>query len=315
MLIVCPSCQTSYDVTAASLGEAGRSVRCVRCQEVWFATPAAAETAPMVNAAAASAQYQRGAATSQNAPGADFGAGAAPSDDDAVDPNLAARAAGLSHAAFDDPVIGAPARAAGIDDTDSVVAYDAPALAPDDGPGQAPTVAGAERAEDIETVAARRARRQMSGRGRRSRRPSVGVVIALLLAVNAAVLGWRADVVRAMPQTASLFAAIGLPVNLRGLAFTDVKTTKEMHDGVPVLLVQGTISNVARQPRDVARLRFSMRNGAGREIYAWTTLPARSVLAPGDSLPFQTRLASPPTEGREVVVRFFNRHDAIAGMH
>jgi hypothetical protein len=121
--------------------------------------------------------------------------------------------------------------------------------------------------------------------------------------------------VRAMPQTASLFAAIGLPVNLRGLAFTDVKTTKEMHDGVPVLLVQGTISNVARQPRDVARLRFSMRNGAGREIYAWTTLPARSVLAPGDSLPFQTRLASPPTEGRDVVVRFFNRHDAIAGMH
>jgi hypothetical protein len=58
-----------------------------------------------------------------------------------------------------------------------------------------------------------------------------------------------------------------------------------------------------------------MRNGAGREIYTWTTLPARSVLAPGDSLPFQTRLASPPTEGREVVVRFFNRHDAIAGMH
>jgi len=92
MLIVCPSCQTSYDVTAASLGEAGRSVRCVRCQEVWFATPEAAETAPMVNAAAASAQYQRGAATSQNAPASDFGAGAAPSDDDAVDPKTWRRA-------------------------------------------------------------------------------------------------------------------------------------------------------------------------------------------------------------------------------
>jgi hypothetical protein len=141
------------------------------------------------------------------------------------------------------------------------------------------------------------------------------VVIALLLAVNASVLGWRSDVVRAMPQTASLFAAIGLPVNLRGLAFVDVKTTKEMHDGVPVLLVQGTIANVSRQPHDVGRLRFAMRNSAGREIYTWTTLPARSALAPGESLPFQTRLASPPSEGREVVVRFFNRHDAIAGIH
>src|SRR3981189_848501 len=155
MLIIYPSCQTSYDVTAASLGEAGRSVRCVRCQEVWFLTPAAAETAPMVNAAPAPPQHRR-----------------AP--------------AGLSHAAFDDPVIGAPARAAGIDDTDSVVAYDAPPLAPDDGPGQAPTVAGAERAEDIETVAARRARRQMTGRGRRSRGPSVGGVIALLLPADPA---------------------------------------------------------------------------------------------------------------------------------
>jgi len=141
------------------------------------------------------------------------------------------------------------------------------------------------------------------------------VVIVLLLAVNASLLGWRYDVVRAMPQTASLYAAVGMPVNLRGLAFVDVKTTKEMHDGVPVLLVQGTISNVSRQPHDVGRLRFAMRNGAGREIYTWTTLPGRSVLAPGESLPFQTRLASPPSEGREVVVRFFNRHDAIAGIH
>src|SRR3979490_2527377 len=117
MLIVCPSCQTSYDVTAASLGEAGRSVRCVRCQEGWFASPEAAETAPMVNAAAASPQYQRGAATGQNVPGSDFAAGAASADDDAVDPNLAARAAGLSHAAFDDPSIGAGAPAPGTGDT------------------------------------------------------------------------------------------------------------------------------------------------------------------------------------------------------
>jgi predicted Zn finger-like uncharacterized protein len=37
MLIVCPNCATSYDLTAAALGE-GRSVRCTRCRTVWFAT-------------------------------------------------------------------------------------------------------------------------------------------------------------------------------------------------------------------------------------------------------------------------------------
>jgi predicted Zn finger-like uncharacterized protein len=317
MLIVCPSCQTSYDVSAASLGEAGRSVRCVRCQEVWFATPAAAEASVMANAAAASAQYQRRAETSGNTPGSDPAGGDASPDDDpeTVDPNLAARAAGLSNVAFGDPLISVGAVATGMVETESLAVYDAPPLAPeDDAPAPGPVGAVAEPAEDIETVAARRARRETTGRARGGWRPSAAMLIMLLLPLNAALLGWRSDVVRLMPQTASLFAAIGLPVNLRGLAFTDVKTTKEVHDGVPVLLVQGTIANVSRQPHDVARLRFAMRNSAGREIYTWTTLPARSVLAPGDSEPFQTRLASPPAEGREVVVRFFNRRDTIAGI-
>jgi hypothetical protein len=140
------------------------------------------------------------------------------------------------------------------------------------------------------------------------------MVIVFLLAVNIAIVGWRSDVVRSMPQTASLFAAIGLPVNLRGLALTEVTTTKEGRDGVPVLLVQGTITNLTKQSHDVPRLRFAMRNASGAEVYSWTTLPTRSILGPGDSEPFQTRLASPPADGRKVVVRFFNRNDAIGGI-
>ena len=37
MLIVCPNCATSYRVEPSSLGATGRSVRCVRCRNVWFA--------------------------------------------------------------------------------------------------------------------------------------------------------------------------------------------------------------------------------------------------------------------------------------
>src|SRR5215207_6641479 len=36
MQITCPNCATSYDIEAASLGQ-GRSVRCTRCANVWFA--------------------------------------------------------------------------------------------------------------------------------------------------------------------------------------------------------------------------------------------------------------------------------------
>ena len=43
MLIVCPSCATSYDVELARLGPLGRQVRCSRCRTVWRAAPAHAD--------------------------------------------------------------------------------------------------------------------------------------------------------------------------------------------------------------------------------------------------------------------------------
>jgi len=40
MHIVCPHCTTSYAIKLETLGEAGRTVRCSRCKEVWLALPA-----------------------------------------------------------------------------------------------------------------------------------------------------------------------------------------------------------------------------------------------------------------------------------
>src|SRR3954465_3173038 len=37
MLIVCPTCTTTYQVAPAALG-AGRHVRCAGCKNTWFAT-------------------------------------------------------------------------------------------------------------------------------------------------------------------------------------------------------------------------------------------------------------------------------------
>src|SRR5262245_36629602 len=37
MLITCTNCGTSYQVGAASIGPTGRSVRCARCKQMWFA--------------------------------------------------------------------------------------------------------------------------------------------------------------------------------------------------------------------------------------------------------------------------------------
>jgi hypothetical protein len=135
------------------------------------------------------------------------------------------------------------------------------------------------------------------------------LIFAMFVAVGA-MLGLRKDVVRHVPQMASLYEAIGLPVNLRGLEFTHLKIGNEIHDGVPVLVVEGTILSKASMAVDVPRLRFALRNTSGAEIYSWTAIPSQAVLEPGQSLPFRSRLASPPAEGHDVQVRFFNHRDA-----
>jgi len=107
---------------------------------------------------------------------------------------------------------------------------EAPALAVSE--PTAPAVATAEPlAEDIETVAARRAQQQAAKRGRRQVSGWSTAILALI-AINLALVGRRADVVRWLPHTASLYAAIGLPANLHGLVFTNVTTGTEIHEGV-----------------------------------------------------------------------------------
>src|SRR5207237_3683350 len=48
---------------------------------------------------------------------------------------------------------------------------------------------------------------------------SAPMLVVVFAAVLLSALNWRAAVVRHFPQTASLYAAVGLPVNLRGLFF------------------------------------------------------------------------------------------------
>jgi hypothetical protein len=80
-----------------------------------------------------------------------------------------------------------------------------------------------------------------------------------------------------------------------------------------MLLVEGQIVSAAKRTVEVPRLRFAARNEAGNEIYTWTALPTRTLLSPGEALPFRSRLASPPPETHDVLVRFFNRRDLGGG--
>jgi len=297
MLIVCPTCATTYQIKLAALGEAGRTVRCAGCKNTWFATP---DSAIME---AATALVPIAAAAASRAPAAAPSAPQPPATDDFADDTVGDFAVETftpsGKRTSDTPVI------------------DAPPLAPRDHEGEAAAKFEPGEPESIETIAARRARHQYSDRKpKRSplrRIANVPVLIAMLLLVVLGALQWRAALVRQFPQTASLFAMIGMPVNLRGLTFMDVQSRGEFVDGAMVLVVEGTIVNLTPKALEVPRLRFALRSATGHEVYAWTSLPTQTMLGSGDGLPFRSRLASPPPDGRDVIVRFFSRRDAGLG--
>jgi predicted Zn finger-like uncharacterized protein len=295
MLIVCPSCATSYQVDPASLGGSGRSVRCARCRTVWFAVPATAEagaqqqdTGPVQETAEAPGDVRMQEDWGSYTPWTE--AQAASGD---VEPAWGVDAGGDA----------SPGAALGRESEFGLV--DAPPLAPME-PGQAD-----QAGEGIGSFAARRMR-LYAQRRLEVRKHGLLALIAVMLAIEVALISWRTEVVALLPQTASFFGAIGLPVNLRGLALERVRSTKDAQDGVTILAVEGTIVNTVRRAIEVPRLRFVIRDRAGHEIYTWTALPTRPVLGPGESLPFNAHLASPPPDSRDLVVRFFNRRDASA---
>jgi predicted Zn finger-like uncharacterized protein len=333
MQIVCPNCTTSYEVQPAALGASGRSVRCVRCRSTWFASlqPQPAMTEAAVPAPPEPADPAIAAA--KDAPAKGAAEGAETSDPNEFDWSFETVPAGdgqATAAAANAPASdGQPAAGAALGQDDVDALFDPPAKKRPVEETQAPSIVPAMEPEpappkpvehhvepeNIEAIAARRAPATRKPHQWKVKVPQLGMpaVIAALAAILIGLTLWRVEVVRFAPQTASLFAAVGLPVNLRGLAWENVRTTGEVHEGVPVLIVEGAIRNVGSKTAEVPRLRFALRSPAGHEIYAWTTVTGRSILAPGETAAFRTRLASPPAEGRDVIVRFFNRRDLLAG--
>jgi predicted Zn finger-like uncharacterized protein len=292
MHIICPHCTTSYAIDPATLGAAGRTVRCSRCKEVWLARPE--DASELADPVPAMAEATAGAGT----------------DDAAAEWEALAREERTPEG--DPPVVDSPS-----------IAGDWPAAADDDASGTRESDwAAAARRDGLDGQAARpqrqswfrklfkpRASKPASGKAFISLPTACAAMGALVLAL----VIWRVEVVRLLPQTAAFYRMVGLEVNLRGLTFKDVKITTETIEGKPVLVIEGVIVGESRKPVELPRLRFSVRDAQGAEIYAWNAVLEQPVLKPGERAWFKSRLASPPPEGRNIDVRFFSRRDIAGG--
>jgi hypothetical protein len=122
----------------------------------------------------------------------------------------------------------------------------------------------------------------------------------------------RHTVVSIVPQTGALFAAVGLPVNLRGVEFVNVRAELSTEKDQSVLIVEGDIRGIAPGRSQLAPLTVSLRDENGHMIFEWVSEAPALAVGLGETVPFRTRLVSPPYEGQKVVVRFAERDSRVA---
>src|SRR5690606_15736296 len=120
-------------------------------------------------------------------------------------------------------------------------------------------------------------------------------LIAVGLLIGPAGVRSRQATALLWPPSAGVSSSLWLPLTACGIDFRDVDYRRENEDGQVVLAVSGNIVNVGKRELPVPQtVRVTLSDASKRELYHWNFKPNVTVLKPGQSAPFTTRLSSPP---------------------
>ncbi|HLZ64613.1 MAG TPA: DUF3426 domain-containing protein [Aliidongia sp.] len=130
------------------------------------------------------------------------------------------------------------------------------------------------------------------------------VLVVLLLLVGL----WfgRVPLVTAWPPLERLYTLAGIQVDAPsfGLEVRNLTPAFSKADSTPTLVVAGEVANISGGVRKVPALRVSLRNGQNQTLKTWDFTIGRDELLAGETAPFQTSIANPPTDASSAVVVF-----------
>jgi predicted Zn finger-like uncharacterized protein len=131
---------------------------------------------------------------------------------------------------------------------------------------------------------------------------AAGAVAILLVGVLGIV--FREQVVGGWPPTASLYAAIGLPVNPTGLTIEQVRAEPSLDQGHATLAVSGVIRNVVDHVVVAPPLRISLVNAQGKRVAGQIATLDNARIPPGETRHFLTSVVDPPYSAANLEVTF-----------
>lgn len=286
VVIACPHCRTRYQVAPDTIGKGGRQVACAHCGKTWKAKvlppePTAPEpTSPDDEAdldAAFLSEEERMLASLPPRLRQMIPKGEKPSAE--MLKTIAEIQAAIE-----------PRESPSSDETTVLE------------PNAVPTPAGMRAA--IQAFAQRQRQVAQNLPMARVRRMVRHVTVGLVAATIGGLVLLRQPVVTAFPDLASLYAALGLPVNVVGLEIDDVDTLLSRRNGGNVIQVEARVRSVADRAVRVPNIVVTLMDRAGAELYQWSVLPRVGELEPGESLPIATELPGPPLDAAQVRLTF-----------
>ncbi|MEM9740899.1 MAG: zinc-ribbon domain-containing protein [Pseudomonadota bacterium] len=142
---------------------------------------------------------------------------------------------------------------------------------------------------------------------------SIWMVMAVVFAggIVASVV-WRADVVRAWPESASAYEWVGLDVNRFGVDFENIERSRKLRGTLPILSVSADVRNVTDETQIAPRVRIGLLDEFDREIAHMFAQVDPTTLAPGQVGRFSAVLENPPADSYSLDLRFVPVSEAPA---
>ena len=274
MIITCPHCQTKYQVTYEAIGSVGRKVQCAHCQQAWQQGPVSPqEPVSPEDQAAIAAVAEDGLDEALEA------------EEEAVGDAVAKRAAREDKSAGKKSGKKTGTRADSKESTAGKID---------------PSVVRSRQRAFTRRHNAMLADQPMA-RLRRVARVGLSLVLCAILAAGYFA---RVQIVEHYPAMAGVYEAAGLGVNVVGLEFSNVSTTKMLRDGKEVLVVSAQIVGLTNRPTPVPAVIVTLIDSEGRGVYQWSVTPSVRDLMAGERATFDTQLALPPGDASRVRLSF-----------
>ncbi len=135
---------------------------------------------------------------------------------------------------------------------------------------------------------------------------AIAAAAVIIIALGAGGFFGRSYIIEMYPPAAGLYAMLNLGGETLGdgLDIRNVKSLREVENGVDVLVVQGEIANVSDNEHMVPMIRVALFDSDGEEIQSTLAAPLKNRLQAGAMIAFSAKLSEPSALARRLEVTF-----------